>query len=460
MRKLGSGQSIIFYMNKEIESKIRKLPYIQKDDDLQSRDIILWSMSETWAEERRSISAWAVQGARYDKHMQLWNKCKANPQVLDSEFAAQFLEPEATTLDQLYKASLHRNGQINRYFGDGAFSERIVERYDQFEGGSERQANLAEEQEREVAPEVHSERQVQASGPPEPSKHNIHEAVKGFVHNGLIADSGAGFQWAFHSLLKVFREPLQRRVIEHFPKDIRVTRDFAKVVQDDRAEDKDQYQRVVKYILIGRHSEEHPVHIVIISPFEANVLWDDINKSEYVTMCIYSARQTLGSENFDHLSLVTIPSGRRVPSIPKSARISLNLFAGQLYFKSYDEYMEVCRYLGIAWFSPPEGMRLQPDGFVPRISQSLVPREYLLHGGPWTSAFTTSPVPFLKALMEKIRYTSSGIDKTHMGKLLGGVILGEEEFRKSRKRRADEMGEEDDDANENGTGDEDAVMAE
>ena len=457
MRKLGSGQSIVFYINKEIEAKIRNMPHIGENDHIRVIDIVAWSIGETWSEERRAVYAWTTQGARYDRHQNIWKESKQSEAGLDQELAKSFLEDEALPLEQRYKASLQLEQGKNIDFGEGHFAQRIAERYAQFEQDDEHATNLAEEQEREVAPEIHFERQVQTPGAPTPSKHRVHDAVKSFVRNGMIAKGGAGFLWAFSSLLRITRDPLHLCAIKGFPHDIRVTLDFAKVVQDDRAEDKDQYQRCVKYILIGRHSEQDPLNIVIISPFEANDLWGDINSSNYVTLHTYSPRQSLGSASLDDLKLCTIPCSKPSPAIPDSARISLNLFAGQLFFRSYAEYIEVCRYLGLAWFPNEEGMIIQPDGFVPRSSQALIPSKYLRNGEPWQKSFSVSPVPFLKMLMDRIRYKCSGIEKTHMGRLLGGVILTEEDFPQSRKRSADEM-EASPGSEENATGEEDSLM--
>ncbi|KAK3186677.1 hypothetical protein K4F52_004423 [Lecanicillium sp. MT-2017a] len=436
---------VAFYVNIEIERKIRTLKHLESGASIRVIDIVAWCVTETWSDERRAMSSWAIQGTRFDKHRQLWDTFAEkddsvmNPDKVNKEWAMQFLEEEALTLEQRYKASLHKKDTQNIDFGNGPFATRIVERYTQFEGGTDPDTGLAEEQEREVAPEIHFERQIEEAGAPVPSKHSIHDALRIFVANGLIAESGAGFQWAFNSLLKITRESSHRNVLGYFPRDIRVTNDFAKVIRDDNAEDKDKYMRGVKYILIGQHSETDPLHIVVISPYEANELWQEINNSEHVTLHLYSPRQSLSSEPLDDFKLCTIPSGKQVPAVPERARISLNLFAGQLFFRSYAEYIAVCRYLGLAWFSTPPGLIVQPDGFVPRSSRERLPKEYLQNGEQWQKTFPSSPVAFLKVLMDRIRYKSGGIDKTHMGKLLGGMILTEEDFPQSRKRRADEI---------------------
>ena len=46
--------------------------------------------------------------------------------------------------------------------------------------------------------------------------------------------------------------------------------------------------------------------------------------------------------------------------------------------------------------------------------------------GKWQ--LSNSPINFLKVLMTKIRGDCEGAEKTHMGKLLDGVLLDEREF--------------------------------
>jgi hypothetical protein len=100
-------------------------------------------------------------------------------------------------------------------------------------------------------------------------------------------------------------------------------------------------------------------------------------------------------------------------SLLRSQVVQLNLFAGQLYFQSHAEYVELCRYLGLAWETPREGQKLQVDGFV-------VPP-----AGVW--CLHESPVQFLKDYI-KTRREGEDMKKTHLGKVLEGGLLEKREI--------------------------------
>ena len=88
----------------------------------------------------------------------------------------------------------------------------------------------------------------------------------------------------------------------------------------------------------------------------------------------------------------------------------LNLFAGQIFFRSFEEYTNLCDLLGIA-YRPTESV-VHTDGFIARGT------------GKW--GLKNSPVKFLRVLMSTVRKDSESIARTDMGKLLDGEILEED----------------------------------
>jgi hypothetical protein len=118
----------------------------------------------------------------------------------------------------------------------------------------------------------------------------------------------------------------------------------------------------------------------------------------------------------DGLNLYTVPTVSCPIEIPTRLRIQLNLFAGQLYISSIEEYREICDFLGVASTIPPEGVTVAADGFI-------------LAGGEHSSAtFTKSPLKFLKMHLSQIRKNGQDIDKTHLGKLVDGKLLCASDF--------------------------------
>ncbi|SCO06244.1 uncharacterized protein FFNC_11092 [Fusarium fujikuroi] len=100
-------------------------------------------------------------------------------------------------------------------------------------------------------------------------------------------------------------------------------------------------------------------------------------------------------------------SHQAVEEIPRDIITFLNLFAGQLYLSSYDDYKLVCDLLCLAWDSPDDGA---------------------VGGSGSQCGFTKSPAMFLKEVLEKVRQGCGTIEKTDMGRVIEGVRLGECDF--------------------------------
>jgi hypothetical protein len=103
-------------------------------------------------------------------------------------------------------------------------------------------------------------------------------------------------------------------------------------------------------------------------------------------------------------------------SVSRSLTTQLNLFAGSLYLRSLAEYNELCDFLRLLRTSKVKlGQEVYADGFIEPPA------------GKW--GLKQSPVPFLRALLMKIRCEGAGVEKTHLGKLLNGIRLEEADFR-------------------------------
>jgi len=95
--------------------------------------------------------------------------------------------------------------------------------------------------------------------------------------------------------------------------------------------------------------------------------------------------------------------------------MKLNIFAGRRYLRSYAEYVRLCCYLGLAYTENKGDEVVASDGFVGR------------RGYP-ECTFDSSPVSFLAAVFNTVRRDCVGGDRTHMGRILAGEILTEEDF--------------------------------
>ncbi|KAK1139791.1 hypothetical protein N8T08_011188 [Aspergillus melleus] len=207
--------------------------------------------------------------------------------------------------------------------------------------------------------------------------------------------------------------------VSQFPPELLVTTDFAKTIQTSkRSSVSDHYLRPVQWVLTssidGPSNKEVAKHVIIISPFEANELFSDIQTSRAVVLHLYSPRQNRTFPALDKLDLYNTPVTN--VELPMSCKIQLNLFAGQLYISSYDEYVAICAFLGVAAAGVPEGQAIAADGFI------------VASEGLSGTTFTQSPLKFLGILMSQFRKEGQKIDKTHVGKILDGKAISMDEF--------------------------------
>ncbi|KAH6985583.1 hypothetical protein EDB80DRAFT_550749, partial [Ilyonectria destructans] len=177
--------------------------------------------------------------------------------------------------------------------------------------------------------------------------------------------------------------------------------------------DVSQFPSDILWILTSSGGSQGVERLVIISPYEAQELMPQMKTSKHVFLHVYAPRPNLALLPLDELKLYTFPHLGADWRLPRYLRLQLNLFAGQLYFDSFDDYTETCEQMSLAWKPAEEGMTVEADGFIAREPND--PR----------ARFRQSPVAFLKVLLTKLRRDSEEIDKTHWGKILGGEILRE-----------------------------------
>jgi hypothetical protein len=153
--------------------------------------------------------------------------------------------------------------------------------------------------------------------------------------------------------------------------------------------------------------------VVVISPFEAHELLPIIREKKKVRLHIYAPRVSSSMRSFSDLTFYSTPnSPTDTWSAPAHARIELNLFAGQLYFDSKEEYERVCGLLALSRAHPGATYN-EADGFVP-----------IQYRTGAHSPFAESKVKILKTLIG-LRRTGMGYYRTHLGQVLNASSLSE-----------------------------------
>ncbi|KAI0551021.1 hypothetical protein F4679DRAFT_572663 [Xylaria curta] len=419
MRLLGHGQSVVFCVPQEIVSKIQqRLLNIQEDEtSISVSDILAWAVTETWDDARHNILPWAAQGRRYEKHKDFWAQCHEAGDVLTQKLAEKFLENEVLSLEDRYRPLQHQN------VAQGSEDNAITRRCQQFNNIESRTTTLQGEQEREreLELELEMEQERQNERPPlaDPEQHSLHQDVAEFAMTGNLSWGSDGYMNAFDSLQGTSAASLFD--ISRFQPGLLVSSDFARTVKiKDPADKLDGHQRSVQWILTASQSPYgNVVNMMIISPYEANELLPTIQNSTYVALHLYSPRCNPRYRSLDTLDLYTVPEALKDREIPRRFITELNLFAGQLYISSFNEYIDICKFLGLAWEPAKDGEVIGADGFI-----------HFDHAGRigGESRLPASPVGFFRVLFTKIRRNSETIDKTHMGQILDNRLLSPEDF--------------------------------
>ncbi|KAL3483630.1 hypothetical protein BJX62DRAFT_249297 [Aspergillus germanicus] len=420
MRKLGRGQSVVFFIPREIEQKIRVLRGQEPSSsspNITVADVICWAITETCADLRKAVPLWLRQGLRFTEHRTLWEDMKIQTDRESRlEYAKRFIEDEAQSLDRRYRprrASSDIFPIISRMepHAASAFESRCV----YFGLNDLGDSSFNEEQERELSPELEQERQVLRPPQAEPAEHQIHPGLEEFVLNGVYPRDS--FQPAFMSLATT--SAAQYLDVSEFPRNIVVTRDFANTVNKvlGHVDFSDPFQKPVQWIL---SVQKNPSILIIVSPYEVQQLLTAIEQSEHVILHIYSPRINAGYKSLDSLDLYNVSGIRLQRKVPRHISILLCQFSGQLYLSSFEDYVQLCDSLGLAWKPGNSQVMIGPDGFIlPDLAEGDMVNQ---------SRFSKSPVQFMKVLVANVRQNGRDIGKTHMGRILDGMRLLESNF--------------------------------
>lgn len=415
MRKLGQGQSVVFCVTEEIKMKILELLSKRDNVRIDVADILIWVISETCADLRRSMPLWAAQGRRHEGQKVLWASARSEwgLDFLDGQ-VEKFLEEEAQTLEHRYRPHGPETSQFSGWNMESQNINRIIERCQKFASTNLSQATLQEEQERELSPEIEQESEVERPAPAAPETHSIHRDMNLLVRTGKFTADSKAFLPAFEALRS--SSAAAHLEVSQFPHEFYVTTDFARTIKSSgRSYISDAYQRPVQWILTVTDEHSSTVkHMVVVSPFEVQELLPLIKTYSKVTLHLYAPRPNLEFRSLDSLDLFTEGKAFKPHNVSPQLVVQLNLFAGQLYLTSFTEYIRVCQFLGLAWKAAEEGILVKADGFI--------------LSNPRKTGFKDSPVTFLKVLMTKIRRNCERIEKTHLGKLLDGAVLDEADF--------------------------------
>jgi hypothetical protein len=387
----------------EIQRKILEISG-RPAGSIEVADVLKWSIAGTCAHTRRNIPLWATQGARHQHRRSAFSTSRMNADRVES-----LLEPEALSLEQRYgHEGTHNADQLLEATDPSRAIQlhAIREKCREFEVLSFGTASLQEEQERELAPENEREQQVQLPPPSSPAPHNLAEDVRYFVTYGTLLTPSDDFRPALETLRGTTAAGKYDEAA--WPSDLLVTADFARTVQGTHGEPLDSFLRPVHWIVSCRAKDA--VVFAILSPYEVQELLPTIREKKNVTLHVYSPHLIASARSLADLSFCSLPVTEPLPRSDLSQQ--LHLFAGQLYFRAYEEYVSLCNFLGLCSQRPDEGegCEVACDGFT-----------------AGTSRFVTGQVPFIRMILA-FRRKGQSFAVSHMGSILNGELVTRERF--------------------------------
>ncbi|KAI6002350.1 hypothetical protein EDC04DRAFT_3147123 [Pisolithus marmoratus] len=409
MRRLGHGHSVMFFGPLEVDRNIRDAARKSDADMIHPSDILLWAMGETCTDIENTAPYWAQQGRDHYLRYSAWSKF-CSGEITSQGLAATWRQPDAKTLEELYAPS-HPMEQLTLSIPE------IDQRCQQLGVSSSTNSNMSEEQEREIIHEIEHERQVERPPPATPAVHRVPADVRNFVRTGMVIPHSTAFILLFDSFRGATPLPQENNM---WSRHILATSDYCTVVQGQTKVNVGEHLRPVNWILSSQSNGNST--LVILSPFEVNELISEIRNSGFVCLHIYTPRTQARMHPCDDLRLYTIPSAPSDWTAPISLVDQVNLFAGQLYLRNYDTYIRLCRFLCIyADDLAGEGeLKVENDGFIAPAHRPLNAR--------LTGSFQKSPLAFLKHVFN-LRRRGMNFVVTHMGRILNGRLLKEEDFK-------------------------------
>jgi len=421
MRKLGHTQSVVFVAPPEVDNSIRILLKLPSDYEISSREVVKWTIYQSCLALKSQRSLWILRGLAHSKRRMACQKhIHHDGQVHNSAaYLETIREQESRPVSEMYQVL--RSGQktlpykFNALEKEDPIVKQLLEEWQQTDAEAFQDCGKHEEQEREVLHEVEQEREVQRPRALNPYPGSINQTLLQIIHTGTASLPLVGLRNAFTILETT---SIGRRfVLENWPKNLIMTEDFARTVKATQNSPIDDFLRPVNWVLKAKRSNI----LFLISPYEANSYKRSIQASQYVNMYAYAPRTTKTMASFDRFDVYRVPSSGTKIAPSKDCMTSLRLFAGQLYYNSFDEYQRFCALLGI-WDGErvlkDESREVASDGFVSPACRAA---------NGWQAAFDSSPVQIVK---EFISMRRKGIEwsHTHVGRVLNGSILGRDKF--------------------------------
>lgn len=400
----------MFIATPEVHQGIIKITQPQQSANITGLQVIEWALEQSCLQIERNQALRLMQGLNYYRRLDSLTRLKNQLQSTSDtdasndieSLAEDLIEWEAQSLRDLYAPANMRTDEptlisISRRQTETPVQE-LLQLWDALDTQLSQNANIHEELEREVGHEVQQETQIERPPKAVGKRPKVDPELRNFIQLGTRTKVEC-----FTTLYQgVFQNSSSARLLKG--KDfasihVRVSVDFFRTVKRNKGNAGDEYLRPVHWILVPKKTADDPATqcALIISQFEVNQCLDAIMApSSRVALISYEPRVTRSMPSLDssqeHQHHHPLPGAKEAwDALDPAVRAQVHLFAGQLYFSSFEEYQFVLGMLGDG-----SGM------------------------GGWSKGFLKEWIG--------IRTKGHGYLKTHVGEVITGRVLRRELF--------------------------------
>ncbi|RKF65793.1 putative p-loop containing nucleoside triphosphate hydrolase [Erysiphe neolycopersici] len=413
LRQLGSTQSVMFFAPPEVHQSILILQGKKQTDKLTSHDVVSWLLKQSCLGIELLLSLYCVQGYQFCRRYQA---SLTYPNLFDStssdreKFLSVIRPNEDRTLVELYGTKKKRKLVMPLDWDPEVkmLLKQLKDRCKYFINSNVRYYSSAlqeVEQEREVAHEVQTIRQLQL-----PVSYiyfkfpGLHQEILNFVIKGRITADANGYESAFDFIARTLIGKKYGINKQGTSQKLFVSAEFGRTVSPTGVKNIDHLHRPVHWILWSPLTEV----AMIIIPEEVEIIISLLQERSCVAhLLTYAApitRKMLFFNDFDHFNLPSLPSPWLAPMW---LRIEVGILAGRLYF-DYSEYPALIDFLGVCEIDGKiTECKSNQDKEFPTIQSAINLRS---KKSAATKGFTSKPLCFLQ---EWLALRGQGQDFSH-----------------------------------------------
>ena len=435
LRQLANSQSVIFFAPPEVHQSIQNLRGKKAGDIIDSHDVIVWLLEQTCCNIEQLQPLYISQGLEYCRRRLYAQK---HPEAVSQpdqrkDYLKLLQQPEQYSLERLYAPD--RKAKATPVDATGfpeisQYVDKLNTMKEQLRDTSDTVQALAHqevEQEREVAIEVETVREVQkpkhAQALPQPS---LSKEVRTFAETGRLFAGSEAYQQVFVTLRQTSLGKRYGISDSATRSKLFVTKDFNSTIVTEWGKPRDEYARPVHWLLWSDITKT----ALIVSDYEADAVLPIVRdrKPSCTHLITYAAAVNKTMVIFDTLTFYTVPSLPSSWCAPAWLVRDLGIFAGRLYFNYDNQYRGVCESLGLP---PPPASESTSEG-------SPLTAKDLWQEMPFAEAplekeepepFSNVPLVFMQEWLA-IRRKGQDFSQTMMGELCRGRRLERSESKK------------------------------